>query len=113
MRKRIPITLGAGGRWPDAGGGLGVPFNWVKIDNKGAASVDVALSANPASGDKIDTLFTVKSGAVRVMNLSGPRVPGASEGEDWPDEIHLVSASGTTLVLEIADYPIVDMVFTT
>lgn len=112
MRKRLPITLAAGGRWPDAGGGFGVRFNWIKIDNKGSASVDVALSANPAAGDKIDTLFTVASGKVRVLNVAGPRgIPG--DPDDWPDEVKLVSTSGTTLVLEIADHPIVDMVFAT
>lgn len=110
MRKRVAIPLAAGGRWPDGGGALSVPFNWVKIDNRGANPVDVALSANPAAGDKIDTLMTVAAGKVRVFNVAGPR-PGDGRGEDWPDEIRLVSALGTTVVLELADHPIVDMTF--
>lgn len=113
MRKRVAIVLAAGGRWPDAGGDLGVPFNWILIDNRGSNAVDVALSATPAAGDKVDTLFTVGSGKVRVKNVAGPRNADGSRSEDWPYEVHLVSASGTTLVLEIADHPIVDMVFTT
>lgn len=114
MRKRQPITLAAAGRWPDAGGGLGIPFNWLKIDNRGAGAVDVALSANPTAGDKTDTLFTVAAGKVRVVNVAGPRQgPNADAAEEWPSEVRLVSASGTTLVLEVADHPIVDMVFAT
>lgn len=113
MRKRLAITLAAGGRWPDSGGGFGVPFNWILIDNKGSNSVDVALSGTPTAGDKIDTLYTVGSGKVRVKNVAGPRSSDDQEQEDWPDEVRLVSASGTTLVLEVADYPIVDMIFAT
>lgn len=109
MRKRIPITLAAGGRWPDAGGDLGVPFNWMLLDNKGSNSVDVALSGTPTAGDKIDTLFTVSAGKCRVKNVAGPK--GGDEEEDWPREVKLVSTGGTTLLLEIADHPIVDMTF--
>lgn len=112
MRKRKAITLAAGGRWPDAGGGFGVPFNWIKVDNKGAQSVDVSLAANPAAGDLASALFTVSAGKVRVMNVAGPHVPGQTQ-EDWPDELFLVSTTGTTVVLEVADHPIVDMVLAT
>lgn len=113
MRKRVTITLAAGGRWPDANGGFGVRFNWVKVDNRGGSNpVDVGLNANPAAGDKIDTYLTVSKGTVRVFNVAGPR-SAEGPGEDWPDEINLVSASGTTLVLEVADHPIVDMVYAT
>lgn len=112
MRKRVAVVLAAGGRWPDAGGGFGVRFNWVKIDNKGSNAVDVGLTGMPAAGDKIDTLFTVGAGKVRVLNVCGPwHIEG--DQDDWPDSISLVSASGTTLVLEIADHPIVDMIFAT
>lgn len=109
MRKRFAILLAAGGRWPDGQtGGIGFPFNWLLVDNKGTNSVDVSLNANPASGDKIDALFTVSSGKCRVKNLAGPRNQDGSLTEDWPDQVYLVSASGTTLVLEVADHPIVD-----
>jgi hypothetical protein len=113
MRKRVPITLAAGGRWPDVGGGFGVRFNWVRVDNRGGSNpVDVGLSANPAAGDKIDTYLTVSKGTVRCFNVAGP---ASAEGEapNWPDEIFLVSALGTNVVLEVSDHPIVDMVFTT
>jgi hypothetical protein len=112
VRERRAITLAAAGRWPDAGGGFGVCFNWIKIDNKGSNAVDVALSATPTAGDKIDVLFTVGAGKVRVLNVAGPRgIEG--DQDDWPDAVYLVSTSGTTLVLEIADHPIVDMIFAT
>ena len=113
MRKRFAFTLAANGRWPDAQtGGIGFPFNWVKIDNRGAASVDVGLNGNPAAGDKIDTYMTVGNGKVRVFNVAGPRNADGSNTEDWPDQVYLVSASGTTVVLEVADHPIVDLVLT-
>jgi len=117
VRERYPITLSAGGRWPGAQGGVNLPpFNWVLIDNRGSNAVDVALSANPAAGDKIDTLFTVGAGKVRVKNLAGPNPPRSDTpdaGEAWPRQLHLVSASGTTVVIEIADHPIVDQVYGT
>ena len=113
MRKRQAITLAAGGRWPDAGGGFGVRFNWVRVDNRGSNSVDVALSGTPAAGDKIDTLLTVGAGKSRVFNVAGPKDADGTRTEDWPDQINLVSASGTTVLLEVADHPIVDMTFTT
>lgn len=110
MRKRQAITLAANGRWPDAGGGFGVPFNWILVDNRGSNAVDVALSATPAAGDKTDTMFTVGAGKVRVKNVAGPREKG---DEDWPDAVYLVSSAGTNLVLEVSDCPIVDMSFAT
>lgn len=115
MRQRFPVTLGANGRWPDTSSGVNLPrFNWLKIDNRGSASVDVALSANPAAGDKIDTLFTVSNGKVRVMNVAGPTDGGAEDPSNaWPKQLHLVSTSGTTVVIEIADHPIVDLVLAT
>lgn len=113
MRKRFAITLAANGRWPDGQtGGIGFLFNWVKVDNRGSASVDVALSAKPSAGDQIDTLLTVGNGKVRVFNIAAPRVKD-EPCDDWPDQIYLVSASGTTLILEVADHPIVDMDFAT
>jgi hypothetical protein len=110
VRKRQPITLAAGGRWPDAGGGFGVRFNWVKIDNKGSNVVGFALSPMPVAGDKIDELGEVAAGKCRVFNVAGPKEQG---DEDWPDAIYLVSASGTNLVLEVSDCPIVDMTYST
>lgn len=121
MRLRFPVTLGAGGRWPDTpAGDVGrnlPPFNWVKVDNRGSSNpVDVGLNAGPNAGDKIDTLLTVGGGKVRVFNVAGPHPPGSDHpdaGEGWPQQLHLVSSSGTTVLIEIADHPIVDMVFAT
>ena len=114
MRKRFAVTLAAGGRWPDGQtGGIGFCFNWILVDNKGAAAVDVGLNASPAAGDKIDTLFTVGAGKVRTKNVAGPKNADGSNTEDWPDQVYLVSATGTTLLLEVADHPICDFTFAT
>lgn len=113
MRKRYFVTLAAGGRWPDIEDNVPrVPFNWLLVDNRGSNSVDVTLNPGSAAGDKSDTLCTVGNGKVRVKNLAGPHPPGSDHpdaGEGWPHEVHLVSASGTTVVVEIADHPIVDI----
>lgn len=114
MRRRFPITLAANGRWPDAqSGGISQPFNWIKIDNRGSGSVDVAFSAKPTSGDVADTVLTVSGNKVRVFNCAGPLNPDGTRTEDWPDQVYLVSAGGTSLILEVADRPIVDMVYAT
>jgi hypothetical protein len=114
MRKRFAIVLAAAGRWPDAQtGGIGFPFNWVKVDNKGSGALDLALSATPAAGDKVDTYATIAAGKSRVFNVAGPRNPDGTLSEDWPDQVYLVSTNGTTLLLEVADHPIVDMTYTT
>lgn len=114
MRKRFSIKLAASGRWPDnLTGGINRPFNWVKVDNRGANGVDVGLNANPTAGDLIDTLMTVSNGKVRVFNVGGPFNGGKDTSDAWPDQLYLVSASGTTVILEVADHPIVDVPGTT
>jgi len=114
VRKRFAVTLAAGGRWPDGQtGGIGFCFNWVKVDNKGSNAVDLGLNAGPTAADKIDTYLTVGGGKSRVFNVAGPKNSDGTNTEDWPDQVYLVSASGTTLLLEVADHPIVDMVYAT
>jgi hypothetical protein len=106
LRQRFPITLAAAGRWPASDQGRNLPaFNWIKIDNRGSGSVDFGLAANPHSGDLLDTLGTVAPGKVRVFNVEPHNAP-----TKWPRELFLVSAAGTTLMVEISDQVIVDMV---
>lgn len=117
MRKRyFWKPTGAGQRWPDpaASGGQGglVPFNWLKIDNRGANPVRVSLSPQ-AADDDMDYIASVKNGEVRTMNLAGPH-DVAEKGDGWPHEISLISVTGgTTVLIEIADHPIVDTEFAT
>lgn len=117
MRQRYPVVLGAGGRWPTGGeGGTIRPFNWVKIDNKGSNAVSFGLNANFNPGDKADELGEVGAGKCRVFNVAGPYPPGSQhpDADDaWPDQIYLASVSGTTVVLEVDQCPIVDMTLTT
>jgi len=112
VRRRYPVTLAAGGRWPDVGDAIGLPrFNWVLVDNKGSNPVDVGLNP-PSPGDKTDVLFTVQGGRCRVKNVAGPHPPGSDTpdaGEGWPNQLFLVSSQGTTVEIEVADHPIVDM----
>lgn len=112
MRKRRAVVLAAAGRWPDASGGFGHAFNWIKIDNRGSNAVEWGLAANMASGDLSSVLGSVGAGKCRVFNVAGPLTEDGP-AEDWPLEVFLVSSAGTTVVLEIADHPIVDMTFTT
>jgi hypothetical protein len=115
VRKRFAITLAAGGRWPDGQtGGIGFAFNWVKVDNTGGSNpVSVGLNAGVQAGDVIDSLMTVSKAHVRVFNVAGPKNADGSNTEDWPNQVYLVSALGTTVILEVADHPIVDMVYAT
>lgn len=117
MRKRFPITLVAGGKWPDAAtGGIGFYFNWVKVDNKGANAVDLSLAPAQAQGDLVNNYASISAGKVRVFNLASarrgtPDDEDIDKGEDWPDQVYLVCAiaGGTTVLLEVADHPLVDL----
>ena len=127
MRQRFTWLATAGSaRWPEDAqveGGVSLrPFNWVKIDNRGANDVVVGLS-NPSFSDR-DYLVKVKAGKTRVFNVQGPPKPtppaeappgdAADELESMPHELHLqVAAAGvTTCDIEVDDAPIVDMIWT-
>lgn len=111
MRQRFYVTLGAGGRWPDAVGGNNLPaFNWVKVDNRGAGAVTVGLNPQPGASDALDYLLQVPAGVCRVFNVAGAnRDVSDDPGNAWPSELHLVSSAGSTVMVEIADHPIVDL----
>jgi hypothetical protein len=116
VRKRFPIVLAANAKWPDAAaGGIGFYFNWVKVDNKGAGPVDISLAPAMTQGDLVNNYATITAGKVRVFNLAGPRrgTPDdqdVDKGEDWADQVYLVvGATGTTVLLEVADHPLVDL----
>ena len=112
MRKRYVVQLAASGKWPDAGvSSIGFPFNWVKVDNRGATDVDVSLTPPGIQGDLATNYLTVKTGKVRVFNLAGPKNSDDTPYDEWPNQIWLVCGSGgsSTVMLEVADCPIVDM----
>jgi hypothetical protein len=108
VRQRFAwLASAANARWPDDIGGINLPaFNWVRIDNRGANDVVVAFG-NPSSSD-MDYDRKVKAGQVRTFNIAGPN---RDEKEDaWSQELHLQALSGvTTVMIEIADHPIVDL----
>jgi hypothetical protein len=112
VRQRFRFTLAAAGRWPDADGGRNLPkFNWVRIDNRGANPVVVGLNAQPGN-DQIDFIASVSAGKVRVFNVGPPAERIQDSSDAWPDELHLFSVLGTTLEIDIADYPLVDLIST-
>jgi len=122
VRQRYVWTASAGGaRWPDDIGGINLPaFNWVKIDNRGANDVAVGL-ANPVVADDQTYLVKVKAGKTRVFNIAGPErtLPEGDANVDQPDvnwsqELHLQCAAAgvTTVLIEVSDKPIVDMIWT-
>lgn len=115
MRKRFQVVLLANGQWPDAQtGGIGFQFNWVKVDNRGTGKVDLGLSPLQVQADLVAGLMTVSGGKVRVFNLGGAKRPDGTWPDDVPDQVYLkADNSGTTVVLEVADEPIVDLVSAT
>jgi len=113
MRKSWRVVLAAGGTWPDAGTpGPNCPFNWVLVDNQGGSNsvaVGWELPAGSATPYK-----TVKPNSVRVFNCGAPRPHAADDPHpSWPEKLYLSSASGTTVVVEVADYPLVDLISVT
>jgi hypothetical protein len=122
VRQRFTwLASASNARWPEDAqveGGVSLrPFNWVKIDNRGANDVIVSLG-NPSASDR-DYLVKVKAGKWRVFNVAGPLKSGlhAPQGTDdeeaLPHELHLQALTGvTTVLIEVDDAPIVDMGFT-
>ena len=113
MRKRFTVVLAANGFWPDADTAIGFRFNWVKLDNVGGTPVDFGFTPFRVFGDNQVHWLTCSQGKVRVFNVAGPRNADGSIPEDWPDQIWLLSQGGTTVQVEVADHPIVDMTFAT
>lgn len=126
MRQRFRVTLAANGKWPDADSGRNLPpFNWIRVDNRGANPVVVAPGPVGATNvaDQLDYDYLVSGGKVRVFNVGPPRhnqdpdpvhpdpEMGAST-DSWWHEIHLFSALGTTLEVDVADYALVDLIST-
>ena len=126
MRQRFAVTLAANGRWPDADQGRNLPpFNWVRIDNRGANPVVVGPKpvGQGLTSDDLDYSYKVSGGKVRVFNVGPPRpnldldpvhpdpVMGASTDSYW-HEIHAFSLAGTNVEIDIADYPLVDLIST-
>jgi hypothetical protein len=115
VRQRFTwLASAANARWPEdvqAEGGVSLrPFNWVKIDNRGASDVVVGFG-NPSVSDR-DYVVKVKAGKMRVFNVQGPVKHGDDE-EALPHELNLQALAGvTTVAIEVDDAPIVDMIFT-
>lgn len=113
MRKRFFWSpTGANQRWP-AGDSVGapghaVPFNWLKIDNRGAGAVNVFLDNGPASNDQMLYYMAVASGKVRVVNLAGPH-DDPDAGDAWPRDLTLIAQGATTCMIEISDHEITDI----
>jgi hypothetical protein len=115
VRKRFIAVLTANTGWPDstANGGPGFRFNWIKLDNVGGSPADFALAPLNVFGDNQRHFLTVSQGKVRVFNVAGPPNPDGSCTEDWPDAFFLFSQGGTTVMIEVADHPIVDITLPT
>lgn len=111
MRKRFFWNpSGALQNWPSLGErGKIEPFNWVKIENRGANPVRFALSPLTAD-DAMQYYASIPNGKVRIFNVAGPHDDPSREGEGWPRELHLLSVTGgTTVMIEISDTDIADI----
>jgi hypothetical protein len=109
MRSRFFWAPTAAARWPDDVAGNNMPaFNWIKIDNRGAADVEVGLS-NPSTSH-VDYIAKVKAGKARILNIAGP--DRSDTDDQWSQELHLNAEGATSVMIEISDHPIVDMLWT-
>lgn len=109
MRQRYFWAAAAAARWPDDVGGQPVPpFNWIKIDNRGASDVEVGL-ANPSTSH-VDYIAKVKTGKSRIFNIAGP--DREDRDDPWAQELHLNAEGATSVMIEVSDHPIVDMLWT-
>lgn len=115
MRKRFFWSPTAANQvWPSSSpdGGLShlEPFNWVKIDNRGAHDVRMYLEA-PGTGadDQMRYIASIPTVKVRILNVAGPN-DDPLRGDAWPHDLYLVSIGGaTTVMIEIADHEISDI----
>jgi len=109
--KFIFAPTGAGQTWPGpADQPIPGPFNWVRIDNRGAG--DVALGFTPTFGQSSLTDYDrkVSAGKVRVFNVAGPE--NGEDSDAWPNKLFVRAVAATTVLIEIADHPIVDLIST-
>lgn len=112
MRKRFYWSPTAAGQvWPsssaDGGRGHLEPFNWIKVDNRGAHDVRLGFESNIAD-DQMRYYASIPTVKVRIMNVAGPH-DDPEAGDAWPRELYLVAAGSTTVMIEIADHEISDI----
>jgi hypothetical protein len=113
MRLRFVFAPTAAGQaWPGPGDQqITVPFNWVKIDNRGAGGVAVGFNnALVNQAGLSDYYLTVSAGKVRVFNVGGPK--NGEDSDNWPNKLVVKAVAATTVLIEIADHPIVDLIST-
>lgn len=114
MRKFFPISIPAGGTWPDGaqgdapGRGL-KKFNWMRWHHRSPANtagVAIAFTA-PVQNDPRSYFDLAQPGERRVRNLYSKDDP-----EIWPDRVYLLNldaVNAAVLQLEVSDEPIVDL----
>lgn len=112
MRLRFTFAPTAAGQaWPGPQDQpIPAPFNWVRIDNKGAGNVVVGWSNTVAQGTLTDYDRLISAGKVRVFNVGGPK--NGEDSDAWPNRLVVKAVAATTVQIEIADHPIVDLIST-
>jgi hypothetical protein len=109
VRERYYFNPTAVGQtWPGPGDQpIPAPFNWCKVDNRGAGDVAVGFASTVQAASGIDYYLQVRAGQVRVFNLGGPK--NGDDSDHWPNRLFLRAIAATTVLVEIADHPIVDL----
>lgn len=112
MRLRFSFAPTAAGQtWPGpADQPIPGPFNWVRIDNKGAGDVVVGWASTVAQGTLTDYDRKVSAGKTRVFNVAGPK--NGQDDDAWPQRLFVRAVAATTVQIELADHPIVDLIST-
>lgn len=82
------------------------PFNWAKVDNRGAGDLWVGFAAT-VQNVATDYYLQVRAGTVRVFNLGGPK--NGDDSDAWPNRLFVRAVAATTALIEIADHPLVDL----
>ncbi len=108
MRLRWYFNPTAAGQvWPGpADQAIPAAFNWVKIDNRGAGAVAVGFTST-VQDVGTDEYLRVPAGGVRVFNVAGPK--NGDDSDAWPGRLFLRAVAATTVLVELADHPIVDL----
>ena len=110
MRFSRPISVPAGGEWPNSEGGLALRrFRWLLVENRAlygsGLDVYVSLTDRSSATDPSSWFLTVPAGTRRVRSIAGSKAP---EVEALKLRILNPGSAAVTCWVETDDEPIID-----